>query len=245
MNARKRLLIIAITFGAVALGVAAVAVPAVAGLGPFGGPGNAAAGPGPGRGDGTGAGPNAAGQNGMGRRGMGPNGAGVCCAGGTADRACDGSCLTGSGLPDQGELTAQQEATLAAMAQEEKLAHDLYVAFADRYDAMIFDRIAAAETQHLTIVRTLLARYGLTDPTAGLADGQFGDPTVQATYDRLLAQGRADLAAALQAGRTVEQTGIDDLRDALPELTAPDVTQVYQNLLRASQHHLAAFERWS
>lgn len=29
----------------------------------------------------------------------------------------------------------------------EKLAHDLYVAFGDRYDAVVFDRIAGSETQ--------------------------------------------------------------------------------------------------
>lgn len=236
MDARKRFLVIAITVGAVGLGVA---VPAVAGLRPFGGPGSTAAGPGPGWDDGTGAGPNA-----MGRSGMGRNGAGMSCAKGIGERARDGSCLDGSGLP-QGELTARQKATLVAMVEEEKVAHDLYVAFAAEYDAVIFDRIASAETQHLTIVRALLARYGLTDPTAGLADGQFGDPTAQATYDRLLAQGQASLASALQVGRTVEQTDIDDLRAALEGLAAPDVTQAYQSLLRASQHHLAAFERWS
>ncbi|HEX5997476.1 MAG TPA: DUF2202 domain-containing protein [Jiangellales bacterium] len=237
MDAKKRFLVIAITVGAVGLGVA---VPAVAGLGPFGRPGSTAAGPGPGWDDGAGAGPNT-----MDRNGMGQNGAGMSCAKGTGEQARDGSCLDGSGLPAQGELTVQQEATLIAMAAEEKLAHDLYGAFAAEYDAVIFDRIALAETQHLTIVRALLARYGLTDPTADLADSQFGDPTVQATYDRLLAQGQASLTAALQVGRTVEQTDINHLRAALDGLDAPDVTQVYQNLLRASQHHLAAFERWS
>lgn len=51
------------------------------------------------------------------------------------------------------------------MAEEEKLAHDLYTAFADRYEVRIFGRIAAAETNHLTAVRTLLDRYDVTDPT--------------------------------------------------------------------------------
>ena len=45
------------------------------------------------------------------------------------------------------------------MAEEEKLAHDLYTAFAARYDVRVFQRIAAAETRHLTVVRTLLDRY--------------------------------------------------------------------------------------
>ena len=145
----------------------------------------------------------------------------------------------------KGTLTVAQKSTLAAMAQEEKLAHDLYAAFAARYDAMIFDRVAIAELQHLTAVRSLLDRYGLADPTAGMPAGQFSDPAVQTRYDQLLARGQASQAAALEVGRQVEQAGIDALRAGLDGLTAPDVRQVYTRLLAASQHHLAAFARWS
>lgn len=59
------------------------------------------------------------------------------------DDACPGAWV----LPAKGVLTAHQQSTLVAMAQEEKLAHDLYVAFAARYDAAVFDRVAAAETR--------------------------------------------------------------------------------------------------
>ena len=59
-------------------------------------------------------------------------------------------------------------------------AGDLYVTFADKYAVPVFGHIAAAETQHLNTVRTLLARYGLTDPTADKAAGKFSDPAVQA-----------------------------------------------------------------
>jgi hypothetical protein len=235
MKTTKRRAVVLAVAGALGLGALAVAVPAVAGVGPFGSPPAATSGPGPGWGGGD--------DTGMGMTGRGmnsdPNGAGMGAG------ARDGSCLEPAGLPAQGTLTEPQQATLAAMAQEEKLAHDLYVAFATRYDATVFDRIAVSETQHLTIVRTLLDRYGLADPTAGMAVGQFSDPTVQATYDRLLGQGQADEAAALRVGQTVEQTDIDDLRAAQNGLTAPDVMQVYENLLQASQHHLAAFQRWS
>jgi hypothetical protein len=158
--------------------------------------------------------------------------------------ARDGTCQGLANVPS-GTLTEPQKATLAAMAQEEKLAHDLYVAFGAKYPAVIFDRIAAAETQHLTVVRTLLSRYGLADPTANMVAGKFSDPAVQATYDRLLKQGSADVAAALKVGQEVERTDIADLRAALEGLTAPDVKQAYTHLLNASQHHLAAFERWS
>ena len=90
-------------------------------------------------------------------------------------------------------------------------------------------------------MRTLLVRYGITDPTAGRAAGSFSDPTDQATY-RLLAEGLAGEPAALGVGRTVETTDIVDLRAAAQGLTAPDVQRVYQQLLRASQQHLAVFE---
>jgi hypothetical protein len=164
---------------------------------------------------------------------------------GTGTMSRDGSCLDPAVTAAQGTLTGQQKTTLVAMAQEEKLAHDLYVAFAGRYDVVIFDRIAAAETHHLTVVWILLDRYGLSVPTAGRPAGQFSDPAVQATYDRLLAQGQGSQAAALQVGQTVEQTDIADLRAALDGLTAPDVKQVYNRLLVASQQHLTAFQRWS
>ena len=158
------------------------------------------------------------------------------------------SCGFGSGegrgfvAPPSGTLTAAQRLALQANAQEEKLAHDLYTAFAARFDDPVFDRIAAAETRHLDALRTQLTRYGIADPTAGQAAGRFSDPTVQATYDRLLAEGLTGEAAALGVGRTVETTDIADLRAAAQGLTAPDVQQVYQHLLSASQQHLAAYD---
>jgi hypothetical protein len=141
-----------------------------------------------------------------------------------------------------GTLTDAQRAALQANAQEEKLAHDLYTAFAARYDDPVFDRIAAAEANHLDAVRTLLTRYGVTDPTAGTATGRFSDPAVQASYDALLAKGVAGERAALEVGRTVEQGDIAQLRSAAQGLSAPDVQQVYEHLLTASGHHLTAFE---
>jgi len=151
----------------------------------------------------------------------------------------NGGCLLDT---PSGTLTAAQRSTLQANALEEKLAHDLYTEFAARFDDPVFDRIAASETRHLEALRTLLARYDITDPTAGLAAGGFSDPTVKAAYDRLLAEGLTGEPAALGVGRTVETTDIADLRAAAEGLTAPDVQRVYQQLLGASQQHLAAFE---
>lgn len=159
----------------------------------------------------------------------------------------NGPCsLTGTAATTapSGTLSAAQKTTLAHMAEEEKLAHDLYTVFAARYDAQVFDRIAAAETRHLDAVRTLLDRYDVTDPTAGKAAGDFTDATVQATYDRLLKQGTASVDGALKAGLTFETDDIAALTKAQSGLDAPDVEQVYAHLLDASRMHQAAFESW-
>ncbi|WP_030546776.1 DUF2202 domain-containing protein [Streptomyces albus] len=158
----------------------------------------------------------------------------------------DGSCLgAGSVTADQGTLTEEQKENLAWAAEEEKLAHDLYTAFGEKYDTRVFDRIAASETNHLEAVRTLLDRYDVADPTTGKAAGEFADKTVQATYDRLLAQGEKNEEGALKAGVTVETEDIEGLTKAIPGLDdAPDAQQVYENLLSGSERHLAAFNRW-
>ncbi|GAA2507440.1 hypothetical protein GCM10010406_50050 [Streptomyces thermolineatus] len=164
-----------------------------------------------------------------------------------ASRAGYGGGKAGAGAggltAESGTLTAGQRAGLAAMAEEEKLAHDLYTAFAERYDARIFGNIAESESRHLEAVRTLMDRYGIDDPTEGRAAGDFAGAETRATYDRLLARGEEGKEQALEAGRTVERTDIADLTAALEKLDAPDVAQVYGNLLEASRNHLAAFER--
>ena len=219
--------VVLVAAGALGLGGVAVAAPAMAGVGPFATPRVVVSSPGPGwHGYGMGSG------HGMGGSRMGAGASG-------------GMCLDPAITAAKGTLTEQQKVTLAAMAQEEKLAQDLYTVFAGEYDAVVFDRIAASETRHLAAIRTLLTRYGIADPTAGKPTGQFSGPAVQATYDQLLAQGQAGQAAALQAGGTVEQTDIADLTAALDGLSAPDVTQVYTQLRAASRHHLAAFQNWS
>jgi hypothetical protein len=141
----------------------------------------------------------------------------------------------------QGTLTDAQKRTLAAMAEEEKLAHDLYAALSAKYpDVVQFARIQRSETMHANAVRTLLTRYGITDPTVGVAAGRFTDTRLQGLYDDLLASATtAD--KALAAGVTIEKTDIADLTTALKGLDAPDVSQVLTTLRAASQQHLSAF----
>lgn len=145
---------------------------------------------------------------------------------------------------DSGTLTAAQQTALAEMADEEKMAHDLYIALGDKFpDLRQFQMIPNAESRHLEAVQTLLTRYSIADPTAGKSAGEFTSARIQNLYDTLLAQGSASSAAALNVGVLVEKTDIADLNAAGKDVTAPDVKVVYQNLTTGSEHHLAAFSR--
>ena len=121
-------------------------------------------------------------------------------------------------------------ADLVRWVEEEKLAHDLYLALADQYAGTVtagrFERIAASETQHRTAVQTLLATYGLDDPSAGAASGEFTDPELQAMYDTLLAQGSTSVDEALAVGRAVESDDIDLLERTAAQVQADDVRAV-------------------
>jgi hypothetical protein len=214
--------------GIAAVGVTALAIaatPAIAANGP---------GPGPGTGTSTCTGTGTGTGMGMGGRyGQGTPGAGM---GRRGNGTGSGTGITAA----SGTLTSTQRSQLASMAEEEKLAHDLYVALAAKYpDLYQFSRIANAEAQHLAAIQLLMERYDVADPTSGQAPGEF-TAEFQGTYDALLA-GATTSAKALAAGIAVERADIADLTADLATVTAPDVIQVYTNLRAGSERHLAAF----
>jgi hypothetical protein len=141
----------------------------------------------------------------------------------------------------QGSLNSTQRTALAGMAEEEKLAHDVYVALAADTGDIRFTRISTAEGRHLSEVRALLTRYGIADPTAGKADGVFATGTIQQQYRELVARGSASSDAALAVGRDIEKADLAALDKARAGVTAPDVAAVYTRLTNGSQMHLRAF----
>lgn len=139
-------------------------------------------------------------------------------------------------------LTAQQTTDLLAMVEEEKLAGDVYAVLAAQYGDSELSRIAASEDKHAASLRRLLTTYGIADPTAGYAAGDFPTASFQALYDDLVARGSDSLTAAQAVGAEIERMDIDDLTDAIAVATGlTDVQRVYTNLRNGSQHHLAAF----
>lgn len=143
----------------------------------------------------------------------------------------------------KGVLTPAQASALASMAEEEKLAHDVYLALAGVVGDARLSRIAQAESRHLDELRALMTRYGVSDPTAGRAAGAFADPAVAELYRSLVKEGSASTEAAAAVGRKVETQDIADLAKAGSGVSAADVNAIYKNLVDGSRRHLAAFSR--
>ena len=127
------------------------------------------------------------------------------------------------------------------MREEEKLAHDVYVALYEQWDTAIFDNISQSETTHTNAVADLLDSYGIDDPAAGNDEGEFTDPALQEAYDQLVARGAESLIAALEVGAYIEEMDILDLRER--ESTTAAIDTVYDRLEQGSRNHLRAFVR--
>ena len=133
-------------------------------------------------------------------------------------------------------------AKLVALVDEERMAHDLYQLFSDRYDgARPFSMIVRSETQHTAAVRSLLATYGIADPTTTLPAGTYATPAIQALYDQWKAAGLVSVEAAERVGVDLETRDIADLEAALVGVKQADIRRVLENLIAASEHHLRAY----
>ncbi len=127
------------------------------------------------------------------------------------------------------------------MREEEKLAHDVYLALYDKWGLSIFQNIANSEQTHTEAVKVLIDRYGLQDPAADQAVGAFTNVKLQELYNQLTAEGGRSLADALRVGAAIEEIDILDLEERLAQTDLADIQMVYQNLLKGSGNHLQAF----
>ncbi len=138
-------------------------------------------------------------------------------------------------------LTPAESTSVLYMKQEEKVARDVYQALFNRWEHATFGNIVTAEQRHMDAIDRLIARYGLTDTTP-VEPGRFSIPELQKLHDDLLAQGNASLTDALQVGVKIEEADIADLKEAIGLTREPMIQRVFGNLLRASGHHLSAYQ---
>ncbi len=127
------------------------------------------------------------------------------------------------------------------MREEEKLAHDVYMAMYEMWGLPLYQNIARSEQSHMDAVLYLMDSFGIDDPAANAGSGEFVNTDLQGLYNDLIAWGSQSLADALKVGAAIEEIDILDLQNNLASMNNAAIDQVYNNLLTGSENHLRAF----
>lgn len=143
--------------------------------------------------------------------------------------------------PPAESLTAEEQADLIHLREEEKLARDVYRHLFDTWGQWVFDNIATSEQRHMDAVKTLLDRYDIEDPVGEDVEGVFVNEDLQSLYDFLTVTGDASDVKSLWVGATIEDLDIYDLQHMLEHTTKADLISTYENLLKGSRNHLRSF----
>ncbi len=141
------------------------------------------------------------------------------------------------------DLSDEESAGLLKMREEEKLARDVYITLYNQWNHRIFKNIANSEQRHMDAVKSLLDKYGLTDPVVDDTIGVFTDFNMTELFNTLVSKGSASLTDALLVGATIEDLDIYDLNTLLSETDNDDIKAVYNNLDKGSMNHMRAFTR--
>ena len=145
-----------------------------------------------------------------------------------------------TGLPYQ-DLDDAEIDGLLQMREEEKLARDVYTTLYEKWGLAIFSNIAQSEQQHMTAVKLLLEKYGLTDPVVDSTVGVFSSEAMTQLYVELTESGNSSAVDALLVGAIIEDLDLFDLYELLDETDNTDIQTIYQNLAKGSRNHLRAF----
>ena len=130
---------------------------------------------------------------------------------------------------------------LKHMADEEKLAGDVYKTLYETWNLRIFDNISRAEDHHQGIVVGMLTKYDIKFEQS-TERGKYNDPKMEQLYTDLVAEGKKSLVDALKVGAKVEDLDIFDLNSAIEnDVDSDDITAVFTNIRQGSYHHMKAF----
>ena len=139
------------------------------------------------------------------------------------------------------QLTAYEKEGILLMREEEKLAHDVYSFFVEKYNIPIFRNIKQSEVMHQKSMIWLMEKYDIKDPSFE-EQGKFNNKELQKLYDRLTVQGNT-LIEALKIGAYIEELDIFDLKKLMKKTDNKDILRVYSRSLWGSENHFRAFTR--
>lgn len=138
-------------------------------------------------------------------------------------------------------LTADEEAGILQMREEEKLARDVYREAYDTWNINVFNNISGSEQKHMTAMWALIEKYDLVDPVQNDARGIFTSPLMNQLWSDLQPRVTSHADSALFMGSFIEELDIVDLRNLSAASDNLDIQLIYANLERGSRNHLRGF----
>lgn len=153
-----------------------------------------------------------------------------------SQRPCIGQANTPKEPISQNEIEV-----LKHMADEEKLAGDVYKTLYKKWNLRIFDNISKAEAHHQKVVMELITKYDIDfEPKTEI--GKYNDPKLEQLYSELVGEGEKSINDALKVGAKIEDLDIFDLNSALEKVVdSDDIKAVLTNIRQGSYHHIKAF----
>lgn len=139
-------------------------------------------------------------------------------------------------------LNADEIEFLYAVREDEKLAHDVYSVFADKYPtAPQIGRIMNAESTHMAAVDSLFKYYEI-DYVPTTEVGVFASPERQEQFNTLSAQS-STLVEAFKTMAFIEEEGIAAYNAVVGDIENVNIKLVIEHLTKASGNHLKAVDR--
>jgi hypothetical protein len=139
-------------------------------------------------------------------------------------------------------LSTQEITDMKYMLEEEKVARDVYEFLDTKWHMRVFNNIKQSEQRHMDMVENLLnankVTYKLHDE-----QGMFYNEDLQTIYNNLIEKGKKSKQDALEVGKMIEVIDIEDLEKAIKNTSKTDISDVYSQLIFASNNHLRAFNR--
>jgi hypothetical protein len=142
-------------------------------------------------------------------------------------------------------LSIEEQEELLFMWEEEKMARDVHLTLAERWQLPIFANIARSEQRHMDLMIKLIDAYGFSDLVPEDSPGVFYDPNLGPLYEQFISEERnLTLIDSLKVGAEIEDKVLFDLSYLIDYVTDnKHIELVAYNLAKGSRNHLRAFER--
>ncbi len=138
------------------------------------------------------------------------------------------------------QITPAEAGYLQFLREEEKVAHNVYEVLYAIWNEPSFLEIMSEEAEHMEVLKHLLKQKDIPDPLEGIEtdNGIFTRPALKKMFEDLTAQGARSVTEAYKVAAIFEETDIRDLTNRFNATQDPDVREVYDELIHASEHHL-------